>query len=106
MPTFTPPTTDGNPVTDGSHPLWRHYGAWSTGLTVWKDESGVWHQALSPYLGGDTSTVHHGDTTTTTGPAPGLATAQVVYLGGHVHEITDAEATELTAAGYGDYIDP
>lgn len=27
-----------------------------------------------------------------------------VYLGGHVYDITDAEATVLTNAGYGGYI--
>lgn len=26
------------------------------------------------------------------------------YHGGHVHTLTDAEAADLTAAGYGDYI--
>jgi len=27
-----------------------------------------------------------------------------VFYGGHETEVTDAEAAELTAAGYGDYI--
>jgi hypothetical protein len=33
-----------------------------------------------------------------------LATYQRVLRGGYDNVITDAEATELTAAGYGDYI--
>lgn len=28
----------------------------------------------------------------------------ITYHGGHVHTITDEEAADLTAAGYGDYI--
>lgn len=30
--------------------------------------------------------------------------AEAVYLGGHIHTITDAEAAALTAAGFGAYI--
>lgn len=33
-----------------------------------------------------------------------LENATAFYLGGHVYEITDAEATVLTAAGYGAFI--
>lgn len=32
------------------------------------------------------------------------ATISKVYYGGHVNDITDSEATALTAAGYGAYI--
>jgi len=35
---------------------------------------------------------------------PNLATYQRVLRGGYDEPITDAEAAELTAAGYGDYI--
>ena len=28
-----------------------------------------------------------------------------IYHGGHVHELTEQEVTDLTAAGYGDYIE-
>jgi hypothetical protein len=111
--TFTPPTTDGNLIadpakvgSDPAHALFRHYGAWEAGKTVWKDAQGVWHESLSPYLGGATYTTHDGDETTTSGPDAGLATAQRVYLGGHVYEITSQEETELIAAGYGAYIEP
>jgi hypothetical protein len=33
-----------------------------------------------------------------------LIEADYVYLGGHTHDISDAEATILTDAGYGEYI--
>lgn len=112
MPTFTPPTTDGRLIADpakrgrsGAHALWSHYGSWATGKTVWKDSLGVWHESLTPYQGGATHRVFSGGVLISeTGPDEGLDTAQVVYLGGHVHEITEAEAAELTTAGYGAYI--
>lgn len=104
MPLFTPPTTDGYPVArpgDPGYMYWRHLGAWATGQTVWKDSLGVWHADAWPYQGGSTSTVHDWDGTTVTAPDEGLATALKVYLGGHVHTVTDAEAAELVAAGFG-----
>lgn len=110
MPTFTPPTTSGRLMSDpakrsrsGAHALWHHYGAWETGMTVWQDEAGTWHESLTPYVGGATHRVFDGGVLTSeTGPDAGLDTAQVVYLGGHVHEVSDAEAAALTTAGYGD----
>jgi hypothetical protein len=104
MPLFTPPVGDGRLVGDPDDRSWayfRHLGAWATGKTVWRDSLGVWHESIEPYEGGATSTHHDGATTITTGPDEGLATAQVVYAGGHVHTVTDAEAAALTAAGYG-----
>lgn len=103
MPTFTPPLTDGRLVGDPGDPTWplyRFFGSWATGKTVWKDSLGVWHAELDPYLGGAVHTVHDGATTTVTGPDEGLATAQEVYQGGHVHPITDTKASELMAAGF------
>jgi hypothetical protein len=35
-----------------------------------------------------------------------LAQYDYVYLGGHIHTITQAESDVLTAAGYGQYITP
>jgi len=104
VPQFTPPTVAGNPVRGNGHRMFRHYGSWEQGETVWKDAGGVWRRAHTPYLGGATHTVHDWDGSTVTAPDAGLATAQKVYQGGHVHEITDAEATELTAAGFRDGI--
>jgi len=107
MPTFTPPTTAGNPVArpgDPGYTYWRYLDSWATGQTVWKDQGGVWHADAYPYQGGSTSTVHDWDGSTVTVADAGLDTAQKVYLGGHTHQITDAEATELTAAGFRDGI--
>ena len=59
-----------------------------------------------PYLGGATHATPNqwingvGPISTPTGPDEGLATAQVVYQGGHEHTISEAAATELVAAGY------
>jgi hypothetical protein len=33
-----------------------------------------------------------------------LAVCQKVYMGGHEHIVTDEEATELTNAGFGNYL--
>ena len=73
---------------------------------MWKDTAGVWHESLTPYAGGTTHRVFTGGVLVSeTGPDDGLDTAERVYLGGHVHEITAEEAAELTAAGYGAYIE-
>lgn len=104
MPTFVPPVTDGNLIGDPNDPSWsffRHFGAWAQGLTVWRDSQGVWHESTTPYLGGATTTTHDWDQSSYTSPDEGLATAQRVYLGGHEHTITQQEADDLTAAGYG-----
>lgn len=115
MPTFEPPLRDGNVMTQAGHPgnaLMKHYDAWAQGVTVWKDSNGVFHESLTPYLGGATHAVHNqwsggvGPTSTTIGPDEGLATAVVVYLGGHTHTITSAEAADLIAAGYGANVTP
>ena len=103
MATFTPPVTDGRLVGDPSDPSWAYFkflGSWATGKTIWKDSLGVWHESIEPYAGGATTTVHDGPVTTTTPPDEGLATAQKVYLGGHVHTISEADADELEAQGY------
>jgi len=93
MPTFTPTTADGNPRADphsGSarDRLMKFYGSNPTGVSVWKDQGGVWHQQQYPY---------HGRL-----DAPGLAQAQLAFIGGHTYEISDAVAAELIAAGFGD----
>jgi len=109
MATFTPPTGDGNATfiegkNDVANRLFAYYGSWAMGKTVWQDQAGVWHESTHPYQGGTYSITHDGDTTTTVGPEEGLATAQVVYDGGHVHEITADEEAALRLAGYGDNI--
>lgn len=88
MPTFTPPVTDGLAVADRNkrdvaNRLFSFFGSWAQGKTVWRDSVGVWHESAWP---------DNAD----------LIDAQVVYDGGHVYEVTDAEAAELIAAGFGD----
>jgi hypothetical protein len=108
MATFSPPTRPGNPVTAaGGHPanpLMRFYGAWEQGPTIWKDSLGAWHEDMTAYLGGATHAVYNGAQGTIFAPDEGLATAQVVYLGGHVATISEAAANELIAAGFGEGI--
>jgi hypothetical protein len=114
MATFVPPIADGiliaDPAkreTDGAHALWSHYGAWAMGVTVWKDQAGVWHESLVPYQGGGMHVVfENGVQISSSGPDEGLATAQRVYEGGHVHPITPEEEAELIAAGYAANIEP
>jgi hypothetical protein len=113
---FTPPVVEGNPPTVSfGHPgnkLMRNYGNWAQGATVWKDSQGVWHQSSNPYEGGAVHIVHNlwaggvGPTSTYSTPDEGLATAERVYLGGHVYQITAEEESELVAAGYADNITP
>lgn len=55
------------------------------GVTVLKDQNGVWRQVTSPV---DSD----------------LQAAQRVYRGGHTYEITPDEVDELTAAGFSAYI--
>jgi len=75
-----------------SPPLWRKAGRSSDlwwvsnplGQTVVKAD-GQWRTVVSP-------------------SEDFLATCEVVLRGGYQHEISDALAADLTAAGYGDYI--
>lgn len=114
MATFTPPTTAGRLIADPgkrhrspAHALWSHYGSWETGQTVWKDAAGVWHTSVTPYQGGAVHRVFDGgQLVSETGPDDGLATAERVYLGGHVYEIDAEEEAELIAAGFEEYITP
>lgn len=89
MPLFTPPTEEGQPLHDPEdrrniNLLLRHYKPHQKGVTLLK-VGGVWQLVSYPSINQ-------------------LRDAERVLLGGHVHEVTDAEATELTAAGYGDRI--
>jgi hypothetical protein len=47
---------------------------------------------------------YRGELVSESDPDEGLATAEQVYLGGHVHEVSDAVASELTSAGFGAYL--
>jgi hypothetical protein len=85
MPTFTPPTLEDvprwGPDTTEAEKAWlRHTRALPAGLTVLK-KAGVYTQHRTP------------------DPAL-VAAADVVYVGGHVYQVDDAEAAALQAAGY------
>lgn len=85
MPTFTPPTQSGAAFRGVSPPgnaLFRHYGTVVEGRNVFILTNGTVTEN-DPY---DPTTIAH------------------TLFGGHVEPITDAEATLLTAAGYGAYI--
>src|SRR5690606_41314134 len=101
MPTFTPPTGEGNPTyiagkNDVTNRLFSYFGSWAQGQTVWLDQEGVWHQSTHPYQCGTFHSVHDGDTTTVTGPEEGLSTYQVGYDAGHAHTITPHYASVST----------
>lgn len=109
---FTPPVSDGNPLGvrgQAGYALWRHYGSWAEGRTVWKDANGNWHDQLRPYQGGGTHRVFRNGvlvSETTEGGPLDLADAVVVYHGGHDYVIDQDEANELIAAGYGASVTP
>lgn len=109
MATFTPPTEDGVPWGDASSMepadrLMRYYGAVTTGVTIWKDQNNIYHRSQYPYQAGATHTVFNDASVQVIQEPPGLADAQEVYLGGHTYQITDAQAVQLFAAGFGDYV--
>lgn len=83
MPTFTPPVDHyGN---DGpQEPLWVWFIHFDRGLSVLKTGSVY---ATVPFPTTDE-----------------IDAASEVYLGGHIHTITSAQAAALTTAGYGAYI--
>lgn len=78
---FTPPTQAQRYVLDHLAGLWIEG---SVGITVIKEGS-AYRQVRSP-------------------SQQELEAATAYYLGGHRYEITAAEQSDLTAAGYGAYI--
>lgn len=81
MPTLTTPTTRQG--IDTTHPLWRRYSL-DVGITLLVSGSTV-TEIQYPWQGD-------------------LDDYDYVYLGGREYEISSAEATTLTNAGYGAYI--
>jgi len=65
----------------------RYYGAHPAGVAVWKTPEGEWRVSESVTVEDQRAAV-------------------VYYGGGHVHVISEEEADELTAAGFGAYITP
>ncbi len=81
MPTFRPPTVREGPA--GPGPLFGRYKL-NRGITILKNGTAY---------------------TQWRNPTPDtLAAATIAYRGGYVYTVTDAEATALTAAGYGAYL--
>jgi hypothetical protein len=79
---FVPPTAPLVPTTvkpnHPGHSLFRHYKPWDAGQNVWLMPGGV----------------------ITTREPEQESDAVRVFHGGHVHEVDDAEAALLVAAGY------
>lgn len=81
MPTFIPPAIhEGIP---GARGLWRFYRM-PRGVSV-------------AIVAGEATTIRYPDQND-------FDTAEALFLGGHEYDITDEQATVLTAAGFGDYI--
>lgn len=85
MPTFSPPSfatgeTDAPGMDAAARALFGHFASHRRGFTVRK-VNGSYVQSTETYL-------------------DDILAADVVYLGGHVYEVSDAEADDLVAAGY------
>lgn len=78
---FVTPTEEEGPI--GAHRLWWFYRL-DRGISIVKTSEGYY----------ETRSVSQEE----------MDTAEVVYLGGHEYEVSDAEAAELTTAGYGSYL--
>lgn len=78
---FTTPTVDEGPI--GAHRLWWFYKL-ARGVTVIKTSDG-YYETRDP-------------------SQEELDEAEVYYLGGHDYVVDDAEAADLTAAGYAQFL--
>jgi len=104
LPTFTPPTDNIVPTVDLDerdrrrnplgNALMRHFARGPRGRNVFLlTNNTVTEQQPANWVDANTGSTNAGEVNT-------LKT----WYGGHSHPITDAEATILTAAGYGAYI--
>lgn len=86
MPFFTPPTDDfvvfGSTYDDLAEDFFSRLPPTPRGRNIYKLSNGVFTENQPPFL----------------------SDAIITYYGGHTTEITQAEADDLTEAGYGDYI--
>ncbi len=86
---FSPPTVNDNPAvppgtTGLKRALFKFYGPFPRGRSVVR-------------VAGVYSTVDYPDQTL-------IASASEVYLGGHIYTLTATQVSDLTAAGYAQYI--
>lgn len=111
MPIFIPPEVPDLPFHQDGHRsamLFQYYAPRKTGVCVWKDRDGIWHDELYPSHGDETDRVYDDAANpkyTTTVATKGLGNAVHVFLGGHEYEISDEVALELIALGYAGNID-
>lgn len=87
MYVFTGPVVIDYQPLEVTFPPSRLIASYAYGKTVWRDATGAWHDKYGP-------------------SADDLAGADRVYPGGRLNSVTDAQAAELAAAGYGAYLDP
>ena len=78
MPTFIPPVVADRARNQKVAGVVRRWPAHDRGKNVWKKTDGTYTEVQ-----------------------PASADISITYHGGHVHDITSAESTLLTAAGYG-----
>lgn len=103
MPTFVGPTrqdwtfAQGQDLAPGERRFWSYFGTQPRGRSALKT-AGVWALVDVPSLGqvdaADRITNVAGES------VPG------VLMGGHIHEVTQKVADELTADGLGAYVTP
>lgn len=108
MPVFVPPTVDsgawGDPdAEDPANRLFSFYSGLQEGVTVFQDQDGNWHQQQYPYWGNKHRSWYDGKIISES-TSTGLQHARRFFLGGHIHQIDQETASELTEAGFGDRI--
>lgn len=85
-PSFATGETIAPGMDEAARRLFGHFAAHRRGYTVRKVD-GSYVQSTETYSDDQNS-------------------ADVLYLGGHVYEVSDDEAAALTSAGYGDNLEP
>lgn len=104
MPTFTPPSPVLVPTISPATPKYqqRPFGYFKPsiprGSNVWVDTNNLISTNQPPLWNEQKIYDYQGNLVSTT---PGV---KKVYYGGRSYEITDTEAADLTAAGFGDNI--
>ena len=98
--TFTPPTVVGVPsvlpTTRGvAALLFRHVAPMQRGVNIWKMPDGTYLVDQQPQKLSNADPDNH---------AEDAVTPVITYYGGHVYQVSDAEAAALTTAGLGAYL--